>query len=158
MRGRGEDPLTRAFHYNVDEARRAEDRHQKEREILFGNETLAVQVLQAVSGAALIAGISQAEALSKLAGRISLLLFLTAMAVALIVAVFAVHWKHQYKMWDVKAAAADNQDEMLLRSKRSGWYLVAMRRAMWVSLISIALGFIQLLVFLWIIGLRAVTV
>ena len=137
------------------QSRRAEDLHQKEREVLFENETLAVKVMQAVSGAAMIGGLTQAETLIRLAGRVSYLSFLTAMGLALVAAVFAVHWKHQYKMWHVKGLAQNDHGERDRRFKRSNSYLVAMRAGIWVSLILIAAGFLQLLVFLWKVGLMA---
>ena len=72
------------------------------------------------------------------------------MGVALVTSVFAVHWKHQYKMWQVKSAAAEEKSEKERRFARSSFYLTAMRAGMWVALISIAIGFLQLLAFLWI--------
>lgn len=154
MRGRGDNPLYREVDINRELAQRAEDQHQKERAVLFENETLAVKVLQAVSGGSLIAAISQATALIDLAGRVPFLIFVTAMALALLAAVFAIHWKHQYKMWDVKAAAADEREEAIRRWTLSGRYLAAMRSGMWVSLLTIFAGFVELIAFFWITGLR----
>ena len=134
------------------QAEREQDLHQKEREVLFENETLALKVLQAVSGASMVGGLTQAGTLSRMAGSISFLLFLTAMGLALVSSVFAVHWKHQYKMWQVKASVERNQDERVRRFKLSNCCLSAMRVGMWVALIFIAAGFLQLLSFLWIIA------
>lgn len=150
--------MSRIETYNIEEARRAQEQHQKERQVLFENETLAVKVLQAVSGASMIAALAQADTLIRIAGRTSLLIFLTATAAALLAAVFAIHWKHQYKLWDVKAAAASEKAEAQRRLKLSGVYLSSMRAAMWVSLILIAIGFVQLLAALWIVGWRAADV
>src|SRR5437867_1693898 len=91
--------------------KRAQDLHQKEREVLFENETLAIKVLQAVSGTSMIGGLTQAAILIRLAGYVSFLTFLTAMGVALIAAVLVVHWKHQYKMWHVKGLAENDKEE-----------------------------------------------
>jgi hypothetical protein len=140
----------RMIDQNQKEIERAHALHQKEREVLFENEALVIKVLQAVSGASLVAGLSQSEHLEKLAGKLSLLLLLTAMTVGLLAAVIAAHWKHQYKMWQVKAAATDGDSEQLKMSKFSGLYLTGMRGAIWVALVAIAIGFIQLLVFLWV--------
>jgi hypothetical protein len=136
-------------------AEHAEDRHQKEREVLFANETLVVKVLQAVSGAAMIGALSQADTLIDFAGIFSFLLFLTAMGLALISAVLTAHWKHQYKMWDVKGRAATDETKKTRWHKRSGRYLIAMRTGMWTSLLLIVAGLLQLIVFLWIVGLNA---
>lgn len=137
----------------IKQSERAAELHQKEREVLFENETLAVKVMQAVSGAAMIGGLTQAETLMRLAGRIPFLVFLTAMGLALVAAVFTAHWKHQYKMWHVKGLAEKNEEQRIRRLKRSNSYLSAMRAGMWVSLFLITTGFLQLLIFLWTVGL-----
>ena len=129
---------------------RAQEVQQKEREVLFENETLVVKILQAVSGAAMVGGLAQADTLINLAGRIPFLVFLTAMGLALITSVFTAHWKHQYKMWHVKQLAEKNLEEKHVRAVRSNRYLTAMRAGMWVSLLLIAVGFIQLLIYLWV--------
>jgi hypothetical protein len=147
--------MTNPIERMMAQSERAQDIHQKEREVLFENETLAVKVLQAVSGASMIGGLTQAETLIRLAGRISFLLFLTAMGLALIVAVFAVHWKHQYKMWHVKGLADKDLVERNRRFRLSNSYLSAMRAGMWIALIFISVGFLQLLIFLWTVGLTA---
>lgn len=86
---------------------------QTDRDILFSNEAFVIGMLQAVSGGSLVAAVAQSEALLKLSGNIAFLLFLTVMAVALLGAVLAAYWKHQYKLWDVKAqaSAAENPEE-----------------------------------------------
>ena len=93
---------------------------QIDRDILFANETFAIGVLQAVSGGSLVAALSQSEALVKHAGRLAFVGFLTAMGIALLAAVLAAYWKHQYKMWDVKAGVSASQserDEAIARSE-----------------------------------------
>ena len=134
------------------QSERAEDRHQKEREVLFANETLVVKILQAVSGAAMIGGLSQADTLIDLAGIFSFLVFLSAMGLALVAAVLAVYWKHQYKLWDVKGLVTEDERQQARYFKRSSRYLAATRAGMRASLVLIALGFLQLIVFLWIVG------
>lgn len=124
--------------------------HQKERDVLFANEAFVIGVLQAVSGGSLFAALAQSEALLKLAGRLPFLAFLTLMGIALMSAVLAAYWKHQYKMWDVKArvsVASGNSSEGQTRSRSSGAYLVAMRRAMFVAVLAFVLGLGNLLVF-----------
>src|SRR6266550_6292262 len=79
---------------------------QTDREVLFANEAFVVGMLQAVSGGSIVAALAQAESLVKWAGRTSFLLFLTAAALALGLAILAAYWRHQYKMWDVKAIAS----------------------------------------------------
>ena len=137
----------------IKQSERAAELHQKEREVLFENETLAVKVMQAVSGAAMIGGLTQAETLMRLAGRIPFLVFLTAMGLGLVAAVFTAHWKLQYKMWHVKGLVEKNEEERTRRLKRSNSYLSAMRAGMWISLFLITTGFLQLLIFLWAVGL-----
>jgi hypothetical protein len=131
-----------------------EDRHQKEREILFANETLLIKILQLVPGVATIGALSQADTLIDLAGLFSFLVFLTTMGLALVAAVLTAHSQHRYKMWDVKAFAAKEEQRQARCFKRSARYLVAMRTGMWTSLILITLGFLQLIVFLWVVGLN----
>jgi len=134
------------------QSERAEDRHQKEREVLFANEIQVVKILQAVSGAAMIGGLSQADTLIDLAGIFSFLVFLSAMGLALVAAVLAVYWKHQYKLYDVKGRVAKDEQKQARNFKRSNRYLTAMRAGMRTSLVLIALGVLQLIVFLWIVG------
>src|ERR1700704_3573798 len=97
-RGRGDDPFFR--HDAV--AARMEDAHHKEREVLFSNEAFVIGALQATAGGSVFGVISQTDKLIELVSRVGFLLFLTCMASALILAVLASYWKHQYKMWDVK--------------------------------------------------------
>jgi hypothetical protein len=126
--------------------------HQKERDVLFSNEAFVIGVLQVVSGGSLFAALAQSEALVKLAGKLPFLTFLTLMGVGLISAVLAAYWKHQYKMWDVKArvsAAGGNSSEAQTRSASSSAYLIAMRRAMFVAMLAFVFGLGELLFFAW---------
>lgn len=122
-----------------------------DRDILFSNEAFVIGMLEAVSGGALVAALAQSEALINLSGNIAFLLFLTAMAVALLVAVLAAYWKHQYKLWDVKAqaSAAQNAEEVRKRSAKANRYLKAMRIAFVVSLAGVLFGVGELVVAFW---------
>ncbi|MGE3972209.1 MAG: hypothetical protein AB7E78_12745 [Porticoccaceae bacterium] len=125
---------------------------QTDRDILFSNEAFVIGMLQAVSGGALVAALAQSEALIKLSGNIAFLLFLTAMAVGLLSAVFAAYWKHQYKLWDVKAQASlarNATDKAQERSAKATRYLRVMRAAFVVSLLGILFGVGELVVAFW---------
>ena len=129
---------------------------ESDRDVLFANEAFVIGVLQAVSGGALVATLSQTQALVLLAGKIGFLLFLSAMALSLIVAVLAAYWKHQYKMWDVIArvsGAHQNQAEAAARSGSANRYLVSMRRAFAVSVVSIVVGILELIFSFWLVAL-----
>lgn len=126
---------------------------QSDRDILFANESFLIGVLQAVSGGSLVAAISQSEPLTKLAGRIPLLIFLSAAGLALMCAVLSAYWKHQYKMWDLKAQVSVTKSDDAAAAERSTFstfHLVAMRRGMLASLISLLLGFVVLLTAMWV--------
>ena len=126
--------------------------HQKERDVLFSNEAFVIGVLQAVSGGSLFAALAQSETLLKLTGKLPFLTFLTLMGVGLVSAVLAAYWKHQYKMWHVKArvsAANSNSSDAQTRSGSSVAYLVAMRRAMFVAVVAFVFGLGDLLFFAW---------
>jgi hypothetical protein len=78
--------------------------NQKEREVLFSNEAFLIGVLQAVSGGSLFAALAQSATILKHSGFVPFLLFLTFMGFALICAVWAAYWRHQYKLLDIKGA------------------------------------------------------
>ena len=131
--------------------RQFREAHQKEREVLFSNESFLIGVLQVVSGGSLFAGLAQTTAIITLVGQRAFLGFLSLMGVALVGAVLAAYFKHQYKMWDVKggAVARRDQTEAKKRHIRAGWYLNAMRWSMHVSVASFGLGILGLLSFSW---------
>ena len=133
--------------------RAQEIQYQKEREVLFASETLLIKILQAVPGGALVGALSQADTLIDLAGIGSFLVFLSAMGCALVAAVFAAHWKHQHASWEVDTTAADMKVEAPQRARKASRYLKAMRAGLWVALLLVAAGFMQLVVCLWIVGL-----
>ena len=125
---------------------------QTDRDILFSNEAFVIGMLQAVSGGALVAALSQSEALVSLSGNIAFLLFLTAMAVALLAAVLAAYWKHQYKLWDVKAqisAQQKSEEEARTRGAKANRYLKVMRAAFVVSVVGILFGVGELVFAFW---------
>jgi hypothetical protein len=137
----------------VEEGRRQYEWLLKNREVLFANESFLIGVLQVVSGGSLFAGIAQVKPLTELVGRLWFLVFLTLMAAALIAAVLAAYFKHQYKMWDVKAAAAENQQLLSRRGLRANRFLRAMRWGMGASVAAIALAILSLLVASWVLFL-----
>jgi len=109
-------------------------------------------MLQAVSGGAVVAALAQAESLVKWAGRTSFLLFVTAAALALGLAVLAAYWRHQYKMWDVKAIASANQgksQEAQNRSAKANFYLWGMRYVLVAAVLCILFALGQFIVSLW---------
>lgn len=126
---------------------------QTDRDVLFANEAFLIGVLQAVSGGSLVAGLSQAETLTRLAGKSPFLAFLTAMVVALLAAVLAAYWKHEYKMWDVKgqvSAAKGEAESAQLRGGLASTNLWQMRWSMRLALFGILIGFMILVVAMWI--------
>jgi len=130
---------------------------QSDRDILFANESFVIGVFQAVAGASLVAALSQAETLIKYTSRFWFAGFLTAMAIAMLSAVLAAYWKHQYKLWDVKAqasAARLQQDEAKARSDSANTYLSSMRSAMFVAVISIVAGIVELVLAFWVVFAR----
>jgi ATP/ADP translocase len=125
---------------------------QTDRDVLFSNEALLIGMLQAVSGATLAIALSQSEALLKFVGQIPLLLFLTIMGLALICAVLAAFWKHQYKLWDVKAQASQSRNEVAEaqhRVTKSKKYLHRMRFVLVLTLILLVVGIVELIAAFW---------
>lgn len=124
----------------------------KDRDVLFANEAFALGMLQAVSGAATVAAVSQFDTLLRHAGRTPLLTFITLTAAALGTAVLAAYWRHQYKLWDVKgqaSAAAGNAPEATRRARRTAFYLLGMRYAMAGSIALFLASLTVLVAALW---------
>lgn len=114
-------------------------------------------MLQAVSGAAVVSALSQSEPLVKWAGQLSFLLFITASAIALGFALLAAYWRHQYKMWDVKAQCSISEGDTEVakrRSKRTNFYLWGMRYVLVASLLSFLFALSQMVVSMWFQALR----
>lgn len=127
--------------------------HQKEREVLFGNEALVITVLQALTGGAMFAALAGAERLQAILGTFPFLVFLTTVDLALFILVLTAFFKHQYKKWDVKARTEKELVEKIKRSVKSHGYLVAMRWGMLLAVCVICLALIELPAFAW---LRAI--
>ena len=138
----------------------------RDREVLFSNESFVIGMLQAVSGGSIVAALSQLQGIVTYAGRTAFLLFLTAMAASLAFAVLAAYWKHQYKMWDVKAGASygtaqfhrlkkndveaeAKESEGDERSEKSARLLKAMRGCMALAVVGVLFGIAQLVVEFW---------
>lgn len=131
---------------------------QTDREVLFANEAFVVGMLQAVSGGAVVAALAQADSLVKWAGRTSFLLFVTAATLGLALAVLAAYWRHQYKMWDVKAIASASEgkkEEAQSRSAKSSFYLWGMRYVVVAALLCILFALGQFVVSLWLYAPKA---
>jgi|LNAP01.1.fsa_nt_gb hypothetical protein len=114
-------------------------------------------MLQAVSGAAVVAALSQSEPMVKWAGELSFLLFITASSLALGLAVLAAYWRHQYKMWDVKAQCSKSEgklEEAIQRGKRTNFYLWGMRYVLVGSLLCFLFALSQLVISMWFQALR----
>ncbi|MFZ1058151.1 MAG: hypothetical protein WAP47_03050 [Candidatus Rokuibacteriota bacterium] len=130
---------------------------QTDREVLFENEAFVVAMLQAVSGGAVVAALAQSDSLVKWAGRTSFLLLVTAASLALGLAILAAYWRHQYKMWDVKAEASASQgkiDEAATRGYRASFYLWGMRYSVVAALLSLLFALGQLVTSLWLYAPR----
>src|SRR5438093_9234448 len=83
--------------------------HEQERKVLFGNEAFAIGMLQTVSLAGSIALASQLDNVSALVGRRVAPVLLSALLLALALAVVA-FFRHQYKMFGVKAPLATGEE------------------------------------------------
>jgi|SRR3954466_7211117 len=125
---------------------------QSESEIVTANEGFLIGVLQAVSGGSLVAGFSQSEPVTKLIGKLPYLVFLTAIALALLAAVLAAYWRHEYKKWNLKAEASKGRGAVEEVNQRIGWAirdLTSMRRAFLLSLSLIIGGYGWLIAAMW---------
>lgn len=130
-----------------------QENHERERHVLFGNEAFAISALQVVSGGAVIAILGQINSLQQSSEPILVLLALTALTVSLSLAVIAAFCRHQYKMWDVKAAVSASKGEdcqQKIRHRGSSCYLKAMRRCMELSAVVLVLALAALIAGLWI--------
>ena len=137
----------------MDESEREQfflEQHERERQVLFGNEAFAIGMLQAVSGAAVFGVLSQFQTLQDNAGRLWVLIVLTALIAALACAVASAFFKHQYKMWDVKARASDDATEKSERSRKSSRDLKHTRRLMSGAAVLTVGAFVVLIIALWV--------
>lgn len=123
-----------------------------DRSTLFANEAFAIGMLQAVSGGALLATIGNWSALAELIGKTPRLLFLTTTAVTLALAVLAAYFRHQYKMWSVKADDSREKKEknkIGQRNKKAACYLTTMRRFLATAVVAFVIGIAGLVVCAW---------
>jgi hypothetical protein len=126
------------------------DRHEGERRKLYENEAFTIGVLQAVCAASAFGIVSQIRTLNRIAGPCPALIALTMLILGLAAAVAAAFFRHQYKMWDVKAAVRKEGPEKARRGRKTIWYLWAMRHSMTASTILVAGSLIFLIGALWI--------
>ena len=125
---------------------------QTESEIVTANEGFLIGVLQAVSGGSLVAGFSQSEPVIKLIGKLPFLIFLTLISSALLAAVLAAYWRHEYKKWNLKSQASRARglaDEARQRFDWAGRDLNQMRGAFLVSLFCVVAAYGILIVAMW---------
>ena len=128
---------------------------QTEHEIVVANEAFLIGVLQAVSGGSLIAGISQVDAMVRLAGKVSLLLFLTLLTASLLTAVLAAYWRHEYKKWNLKSGvskARGEDEEARTRRAKAASDLDQMRTSFLISLGGIIGAYAVLIMSMWFHG------
>jgi len=123
-----------------------------DRSTLFANEAFVIGMLQAVSGGAVIAALANYSTFKELTSRIPFLLFFTAALTTLALAVLAAYFRHQYKMWDVKAADSQGKqkdDEAKERWAKANCYLTAMRRILAVAVVVFLFGLAVPVVSVW---------
>lgn len=89
-----------------EQVKRNQDAHERERQVLFGNEGFAIGELQTVSAATSFGIISQLSSLQVAASPYHVKLALTGTVIALIASILAAFFRHEYKKWDVKARVA----------------------------------------------------
>ena len=123
------------------------------REATFENEKFAIGVLQAVSGGSLVAVLAQLTALQQLVSPRFVPWFVSLCIVALLSAVLASYFKHEYKLWDLKAQVVPrtsaDEPEFAKRSAKSSRYLKAMRWSMRVSIVALFVAFVALAGAMW---------
>jgi hypothetical protein len=125
-----------------------EELHQKNRESLIANEGFAISMQQVVSGGMLLGALSQWAQIAPTIGRRSLVGFVFMAGVGLIAALLAAQFRHDYRMWDVKAAASlagGNLKESGTRAERAGRFLWLMRYAMWAATLSLIVAVLVVL-------------
>jgi hypothetical protein len=123
-----------------------------EREVVTSHEAFLIGVLQAVAGGSMVAGLSQAEPVIKLMGKLSFLIFLTMVSSALLAAVLAAYWRHECRKWNLKAnasrarGAADEANQRFEFAKRDLGYT---RGAFVASLLFVLGAYAVLIVAMW---------
>lgn len=125
-----------------------EELHLKNRESLIANEGFAISMQQVVSGGMLLGALSQWAQILPTIGRRSLVGFVLMAGVALIAALLAAQFRHDYRMWDVKASASlvsGRHRESDERAQRAGRFLWLMRYAMWAATIALIVAVLIIL-------------
>lgn len=123
-----------------------------DREVYFASEAFLIGVLQVVSGAALIASLTESSAITDAAGGLPHLMFLTLMGLALVAAVLAAFASFRYKMWNMKAgasAAKHEVEEAKERLRKANWHLDLARWEMLFGTASIAVAIVFLVGGIW---------
>jgi len=123
-----------------------------DREVLFANEAFAISVIQAVSGGSIVASLAQVDAIVQLGGSLAFLVYVSSAAFALIAALLAAYWRHQYKLWDVRgsvSAAKGKDDKAVRRGLTANRYFKLVRYALLFSVIAIVVGLTALIGFFW---------
>jgi hypothetical protein len=140
----------------LEEEKRSYDAHQKEREVLFANESFAIGMLQVVAGGSLFAGLAQTSAIITLVGQLPFLGFLSLMGVALVGAVAAAWFKHQYIMFKVVSEGPSHLRHHGVSQlyDHSNWNMTAMRLSMLLSVMCFGVGIVGLLAFSWVHALQ----
>ena len=101
-----------------DIARLLFDLHEGERRKLAENEAFAIGMLQAVCAAAAFGIVASLKTFNRIAGPLPVLIALTALVLGLVGAVGAAVFRHQYKMWDVKAAVRKEHEADLKKTQQ----------------------------------------
>lgn len=124
---------------------------QTDREVSFWSETIIIGMFQIIAGGATVAALAQADTLVDIAGYDGFRILVSAMIGALLAAVCAAYFRHQYRYWQSASAANTSVDEPgdIKRAARATRYQRLTRVMLVVSLIGIGTGLIVLLVALW---------
>jgi hypothetical protein len=123
-----------------------------EREVVTVHEAFLIGMLQAVAGGSMVAGLSQAEPVIKLIGKLSFLIFLTMVSSALLAAVLAAYWRHECRKWNLKANASrarGNVEEAEQRFQFADRDLRHTRGAFLASLIFVLGAYAVMIVAMW---------
>lgn len=127
----------------------AHDQHERNRQVLFGNEQFALAALQTIGAATAFGIVNQFDTLQKVVGQLPIVVSFTLVVAALAAAVVAALFRHEYKKWDVKAAATGDPGERANRADRAGSYLQWMRRLMVAATWIIVAALAVLVVAMW---------
>jgi len=118
---------------NIELHKMAVEQHKANRESLLANEAFTISMQQVVAGGLLIGCLTKLSELFQLFGGVKLGLSFSLAGIALVAAVLAAQFRHDYRMWDVKAAAASEKEAQRSCFTSAGKFLRLMRRAMWTA-------------------------